>query len=252
MSAVTGPLLVAAPVALAAGAVSFASPCVLPLVPGYLSYVTGMSGSDLGARRGRRGGASRTTAGAVLFVLGFSAVFVSYGAAFGGLGQALHTYQRELQIGFGALTILLGLAFAGLLVRIPLLNREFRPHRLPAAGLAGAPVLGMLFGLGWTPCIGPTLSTVLSLAASDSSATAGRGALLTAFYCVGLGVPFIVVALAFRRAMGALAFFRRHARGLMLTGGALLVVIGALEVTGAWTGVVARLQAPATDFTPSL
>ncbi len=252
MSAVAGPLLLAAPVALAAGAVSFASPCVLPLVPGYLSYVTGMSGADVSGSLRRSVLRSRTALGAVLFVLGFSVVFVAYGAAFGGLGAALREHQRGLQETFGVITILLGLTFAGVLSRLPVTSREFRVHRMPAAGLAGAPVLGVLFGLGWTPCIGPTLSTVLTLAASDSHATAGRGALLTVFYCLGLGVPFVVVALAFRRAMGALALFRRHGRGLMLAGGTLLVLIGVLEVTGSWNTIVNNLQATTTGFTPSL
>lgn len=213
MSAVTGPFVLAAPVALAAGAVSFLSPCVLPLVPGYLSYVTAMSGADIGAdvgagRRTARSLRNRTVLGAVLFVLGFSLIFVAYGSFFGGLGAALAVHRRALQQVFGVLTIGLGIVFSGALGAVPLLNREVRPHRLPKAGLAGAPVLGALFGLGWTPCIGPTLAAVQGLAFSTSTTTAGRGALLTLFYCAGLGIPFVIVALAFRRTMGVLAIVR--------------------------------------------
>lgn len=252
MSAVNGPLLVAAPIALAAGAVSFASPCVLPLVPGYLSYVTGMGGADVAAAGGRRSLRSRTAAGALLFVGGFSLVFIAYGALFGGLGALLRDHQRGLQEVFGAITIVLGLTFTGLLAAVPIAGREWRSHRLPAAGLAGAPLLGILFGLGWTPCIGPTLATVLTLAASESTATAGRGALLTVFYCLGLGVPFVLVALAFRRALGVLGVLRRHTRTLMLTGGLLLVTIGALEASGVWNSLVNSLQTLTVGYTPGL
>lgn len=270
MSAVAGSLLIAAPVALAAGAVSFVSPCVLPLVPGYLSYVTGMSGADVSGGVGVQGGGavavatrparalptlgarSRTTVGAALFVAGFSAVFVTGGALFGDVGSNLIAHHLGLQRALGAVTVVLGLAFSGVLGRIPIVNREVRIHRLPSAGLAGAPVLGVLFGLGWAPCIGPTLATVLALAASDSTATAARGALLTAFYCAGLGVPFIAVAIAFRRAVGVLAIFRRHARAVMLVGGLLLVGIGLLEVTGTWNNWVIDLQHSTSGYTPGL
>jgi len=229
----TGPVLLAAPVAAVAGLVSFASPCVLPLVPGYLSYVTGLSGSDVeSARRGR------VLAGSLLFVLGFTAVFVSAGVAFGGLGASLITHQQTLQRVLGVVTILLGLAFVGL---IPGLQRDVRVHRLPAAGLAGAPFLGVLFGLGWTPCIGPTLSAVLTLA--TTSASAGRGAFLSAAYCLGLGLPFVAVALAFRRAAGAIAFLRRHTVAIVRTGGAMLVLIGVLLVTGIWLELTVEMQA---------
>jgi cytochrome c-type biogenesis protein len=270
VSVVAGSLLIAAPVALAAGAVSFVSPCVLPLVPGYLSYVTGMSGADVsvapaaGDALAVAGGGvavatrptfriparSRTTVGAVLFVVGFSAVFIAGGALFGGVGSNLIAHHLGLQRALGGVTIVLGLAFAGVLSRIPVVNKEMRIHRLPSAGLAGAPVLGVLFGLGWAPCIGPTLATVLALAASDSTATAARGALLTAFYCAGLGLPFIAVAVAFRRAIGVLAIFRRHAHAVMLVGGLLLVVIGVLEVTGTWNSWVIDLQHSTSGYTP--
>ncbi len=259
MSAVAGSLLIAAPVALAAGAVSFASPCVLPLVPGYLSYVTGMSGADTASQHAAvpagtpaAGPRGRTTVGAILFVAGFSAVFIAGGALFGSLGSSLIAHHLGLQRILGGVTIVLGLAFAGLFAPIAVTNREFRIHRLPSAGLVGAPLLGVLFGLGWAPCIGPTLTTVLALAASDSTTTALRGAVLTGFYCAGLGLPFIAIAIGFRRALGMVRAFRRHARAVMLTGGVLLVVIGALEVSGTWNSWVLQLQHTTNGYVPGL
>jgi cytochrome c-type biogenesis protein len=254
MSVVDGSLVLAAPVALAAGVVSFASPCVLPLVPGYLSYVTGMSGADLAATDGPGPGRRRglVVAGAGLFILGFSLVFTSYGALFGEVGDSLRFHQRILEQVLGALTVVLGLAFSGLWRRIPLLTREARWHRLPAAGLASAPVLGVLFAVGWTPCIGPTLSTVLVLSASSDAATAGRGALLTFVYCLGLGVPFLVTALAFRRALGLFGVIKRHYQTVMLAGGGLLMVVGVLEITGLWAQLVIHLQDTFSSYTPVL
>jgi cytochrome c-type biogenesis protein len=250
-----GPLLVAAAVAALAGLVSFASPCVLPLVPGYLSYVTGLVGS--GARTAPApapaagGGAAIATAvrtderpprgrmvlGALLFVLGFTAVFVAAGAAFGGLGRLLVQYDDVITRVMGAVVILVGLGFLGWL---PFLQRTARLSVRPAAGLAGAPLLGVVFGLGWTPCLGPTLSAVYSLAYTE--ATAGRGALLSVAYCLGLGVPFVLVALGARWAVGATTFLRRHARGVTRFGGAVLVVVGLLLVTGAWTEMMSWLR----------
>jgi len=257
----SGPLLLAAPVAAAAGLVSFASPCVLPLVPGYLSYVAGLSGRDLSPATSSASPSAvpagdvlvraapappaapprgRVAAGAVLFVLGFTAVFVSYGALFGSLGTVLRQHQRGIEQVLGAVTIVLGLAFAGAFSRLAVAHREWRLHRLPARGLAGAPLLGVLFGVGWTPCIGPTLAAVQGLALT--SATAGRGAALSAAYCLGLGVPFVAVALAVRRGMGALAAVRRHTRSIVVAGGALLVVVGVLELTGAWSTLIINLR----------
>jgi cytochrome c-type biogenesis protein len=236
-TAQSGPLILAIPVAAIAGLVSFLSPCVLPLVPGYLSYVTGLSGADLSADRSRlprrglgRGG--RVLVGSVLFVLGFSVLFVSFGAFFGNLGGDLRTHQVAVDRVLGAVTIVLGLGFLGLL---PLLQREVRLRRAPNLGLAGAPLLGVVFGLGWTPCTGPTLSAVQALA--YDSATAGRGALLALCYCLGLGVPFIVCGLLFRRVMGVLPAIRRHSVWITRAGGVLIVVLGLLLVTGAWDGV---------------
>jgi cytochrome c-type biogenesis protein len=243
-----GSLLLALPVALFAGVVSFLSPCVLPLVPGYLSYVTGLSGADLAAGAGRvsdgpgtavathlRPGPVRTRRvllGSTLFVAGFTAVFVSEGALFGNIGSHLLEHQTTVNRVGGILSIALGLVFLGLL---PRLQREWRFHRLPRAGLAGAPLLGMLFAVGWTPCIGPTLGVVLNLSYADSSATAGRGALLTAVYCVGLGVPFVIAGVAFRRALGAFAAVKRHYNIVIWAGSALLVAVGVLLLTGEWT-----------------
>ena len=255
VSAVTdGPLLVALPVAAVAGLVSFLSPCVLPLVPGYLSYVTGLTGADLGDTRAAaptdapqgdvlvrtaapvraRG---RVLLGSVLFVLGFSAVFVSAGALFGGLGAELLVHKAVVDRVLGVLTVVMGLAFLGLL---PQLQREVRVHRLPAAGLAGAPLLGVVFGVGWTPCLGPTLGAVQALAYTQASA--GRGALLTAAYCVGLGVPFVLTGLAFRRALGAFDVVKRHYALVMRIGGGLLVVVGLLLVSGLWESVMVDLR----------
>ncbi|SEE82280.1 cytochrome c-type biogenesis protein [Streptomyces sp. 2112.3] len=228
-----GTLLAAVPLALVAGLVSFFSPCVLPLVPGYMSYVTGVTGTDLGeARRGRM------LAGAALFVLGFTAVFVSGGALFGFAGQSLQQYKDVVSRVLGVLMILLGLAFAGVLKRFG--QREVRFHMKPAMGLAGAPVLGVLFGVGWTPCLGPTFAAVSALAYSGASA--GRGALLTVAYCLGLGVPFIVVALAFRRALGAFGWVKRHYLWVMRIGGGMMVALGILLVTGIWDSLMSELQ----------
>jgi cytochrome c-type biogenesis protein len=299
----SGPLILALPVAAAAGAVTFLSPCCLPLVPGYLSYLTGMAGvSGASGASGAAGpepaaaagypsaqaaaegsGASglavaarpvasvtpvppaapavapavapagtpalapavpapkaRVVLGAALFVLGFSVVFVAYGAALGGLGHLLTGHARLLTRILGVLTILLGLLFAGVFDRFSFAGRIVRPSARPKAGLAGAPLLGVMFGLGWTPCIGPTLTAVLALSAA--SGTAARGALLAFVYALGLGIPFLLVALGFQAAMRAFAFFRRHARLVTRIGGAMLVGVGLLEVTGAWSTFMAWLQ----------
>jgi len=231
-TAASGSLALAIPVALVAGLVSFFSPCVIPLLPGYLSYATGLSGADLEeARRGRM------LAGSVLFVLGFSAVFVALGTLSGALGSWLVTWQREITLVLGALTIVLGLAFAGL---VPWLQRDWRVHRVPAVGLAAAPLLGVLFGLGWSPCIGPTLGVITTL--SINEATAGRGALLSACYALGLGLPFIVAGLAYRRALGAFGWVRRHQQWITRAGGLMMVAVGVLLVTGWWADLVTWLQ----------
>jgi cytochrome c-type biogenesis protein len=236
-----GSLLLAVPIALLAGLVSFLSPCVLPLVPGYLSYVTGLTGADLAAAR--RG---RMLLGSLLFVLGFTAVFVSFGALFGGLGRTLLSHEQVITRVLGVLTILLGLSFMGFLGAAPFLHRELRWHRSPGAGLAGAPMLGAIFGLGWTPCLGPTLTAALAL--SYDSASAGRGAMLTAAYCLGLGTPFLLAAVAFRRAMGAFGWVKRHHDWVMRAGGGMLVVLGVMLVTGLWGQVAAQLRVWTSSF----
>jgi cytochrome c-type biogenesis protein len=263
-----GPLLVAAAVAALVGLISFASPCVLPLVPGYLSYVTGLvgsgaapapplpSGSVIPAHPSSPGGTAtavrtdvppraRMVLGASLFVLGFTAVFVAFGAAFGGLGRLMVQHADLLNRVFGVVTIVVGLAFLGWL---PLLQRTKRLTARPVAGLAGAPLLGIVFGLGWTPCLGPTLSAVYSLAFSEATAT--RGAILSVAYCIGLGVPFVLVALGARWAVGATSFLRRHARTVTRFGGAVLVLVGLLLLTGAWTEMMQWLRSwlAATGF----
>ncbi len=267
-----GSLLLAAPIAFAAGAVSFLSPCVLPLVPGYLSFVTGLSGAELsgaelsgesvarGASPGSVGDAvltegstatahrrTRVLAGSLLFVLGFTTVFVAYGALFGALGEALVRYQQPITRVLGVVVIGLGLAFLGV---IPGMQREWRVHRVPEVGLWSAPLLGALFGLGWTPCIGPTLAAVQSLAFTEGSAV--RGALLSFAYCLGLGLPFIVVGLLFRHALGTLGWVRRHSLLVMRIGGALLVGIGVLLVTGLWGDLTIGMRSWASGFGVSL
>ncbi|MEV0962634.1 MULTISPECIES: cytochrome c biogenesis CcdA family protein [unclassified Streptomyces] len=235
----SGALLLALPVAVLAGLVSFFSPCVLPLVPGYLSYVTGVTGTDLAeARKGRM------VSGAALFVLGFSAVFVSGGALFGFFGWTLQEHREVLTTVLGVLMILMGLFFMGLM---PFLTqREFRFHKRPATGLVGAPVLGALFGIGWTPCIGPTLASVTVLSAQQGSA--GRGALLTAAYCLGLGLPFVLAAVAFRRALGAFGWVRRHYAWVMRIGGGMMIATGVLLLTGAWDILVQEMQSWSQGF----
>ncbi|MYV43590.1 cytochrome c biogenesis protein CcdA [Streptomyces sp. SID1328] len=234
-----GALLLALPVAVLGGLVSFFSPCVLPLVPGYLSYVTGVTGTDLAdARRGRM------TAGATLFVLGFTVVFVSGGALFGYFGQTLQGYKDVLTHVLGVLMILLGIFFMGLMPWLT--QREFRFHKRPATGLIGAPVLGALFGIGWTPCIGPTLASVVAL--SSQQASAGRGAILTVAYCLGLGVPFVLTAIAFRKALGAFGWVKRHYVWVMRAGGTMMIVTGVLLLTGAWDSLVQEMQTWSDGF----
>lgn len=252
----SGSLLLAAPLALAAGLVSFLSPCVLPLVPGYLSYVSGMSGSHVRERQEAAGGGTVTdidtelasrrwtmVTGSVLFIAGFSLVFIAVGGFIGWLGDLFMAYTDPITRVLGALTIVLGLAFMGF---IPGFGREFRFHRLPRAGLAGAPLLGVLFGLGWTPCIGPTLAAVQTLAFVEGGA--GRGMLLSLIYCVGLGLPFILASLLYRRALNSFDRLKHHTRTVTVIGGVMLVLVGLAMVTGLWSEMTIAMQGWAANF----
>ncbi|WP_125773983.1 cytochrome c biogenesis CcdA family protein [Antribacter gilvus] len=257
VTAFSGSLLLAVPVALLAGVVSFASPCVLPLVPGYVGYVSGMAGVTAAATTGVTAGGTtaerapggrlvgvrvqpgrgRVVLGVGLFVLGFTAVFVSLMTAAGAVGVYLVRWEDVLTRVLGVVVVLLGLAFLG---AIPFLQREARFHVNPRAGLWGAPLLGVVFGLGWTPCIGPTLGAVQALALDEASA--GRGALLGVAYCVGLGVPFLLVALGLQSSERMMGFLRRHRLAMMRVGGGLLVLVGLALVTGLWGHVTGLMQ----------
>lgn len=229
------PLLAALPLAFAAGLVSFVSPCVLPLLPGYVAFLGGATGSVT-----ERSGRGRAVIGSLAFVLGFAIVFVSFGTAFGELGTHLRTHQRTLEVFFGVVTVLLGLFFAGWWPSA-WLQRDRRIHRLPRASIFGAALLGFTFALGWTPCIGPTLAAILGLAASSGS-SAFRGSVLAFVYCLGLGLPFVVAALATEWMAAASTWLRRHHRVIGQIGGVLLIMIGVAEVTGVWHAFVLWLQ----------
>lgn len=278
----TGSVLLAAPLAFAAGAVSFFSPCILPLAPGYLSYVAGMSGAEAargsasptsrgasdkvpsaeaGADDGAGGATARTATrlagtsprrapmlvGSLLFIGGFTMVFMAAGAFIGGVGGVLLDYADPISRVLGVMTILLGLSFMGVL---PGFARDLRVHRRPAAGFVGAPLLGVLFGLGWTPCIGPTLAAVQTLAFTEGSAM--RGAALALFYCAGLGLPFVAAAIAYGRAVRTFDVMKRHYRTVMRIGGGIMIALGLALVTGLWTEFTAVAQGWAATFTTAI
>lgn len=230
--ALGGSMALAVPVALLAGLVSFFSPCVVPLLPGYLSYMTGMGAAEVAAGH-RRG---RMLIGTILFVLGLAVVFVAAGFAFGAFGQLLVQHQTVITRVLGAVIIVLGLAFAGV---ISLGNADLRLQRLPAAGLAAAPVLGAVFALGWTPCIGPALAVVLNLGLNEG--TALRGGTLGFAYALGLGIPFVVAGLAFQTMTRTVGVLRRHQVAVMRIGGVMMVAVGLMLVTGLWDQLMARL-----------
>ena len=220
-TALDGPVLLAIPVALIAGLVSFFSPCVLPLLPGYLSYMTGLSGADIVAN-GSTGVRGRMVTGTLLFILGFSFVFVAIGGAFGQIGYHLLEHQETLTRILGVVTIMLGLVFAGV---VPWLQRDVRVHAVPAVGLGAAPLLGVLFGLGWTPCIGPDARCrAVPVRARREPRPAAR--FLAFVYCLGLGIPFLIAAVSFRKMMGAVGWVRRHQLAVMRFGGGMLVLVG--------------------------
>ena len=246
----SGPLLLAIGAAAIAGLVSFLSPCVLPLMPGYLSYVTGLAGADLDAALGvppkeaptggsvavktrppetKAAGRGRVLAGTVLFVVGFSVVFMLLATLVANIGLALKTHERTLNVVLGALIIVFGLMFLGV---IPGLQGAARIKWLPNAGLAGAPILGALFGLSWIPCTGPTLGAVLGLA--TTSGQTDRAVVLALAYSLGLGVPFVLFGLFFRRLLGVFKAVRRNSRWVTRTGGVLLIAVGLALVTGGW------------------
>lgn len=255
----SGPLLLAAVVAVAAGALSFASPCVVPLVPGYLAYLAGLVGAEAprvtadvptGAggvatatttvEPATREGRWRVAGAALLFVAGFTVVFGAGSILVLGVSNALLDNEQLLERIGGVVTIVMGLAFVGL---IPWLQRDTRPHTAPRAGLIGAPLLGAVFALGWTPCLGPTLTGVMSVAAGTQVGSGTvRGVLLVLAYCFGLGVPFVVLALGARWAVRATGWLRRHVRGVQLTGGVLLLCVGFALVTGLWGELVDWLR----------
>lgn len=258
----SGPLVLAIGAAALAGLVSFLSPCVLPLMPGYLSYVTGLAGTDLEGRgpsgpapsppAAGSGGVAvrertarvavavvkgRVLAGTMLFIAGFTVVFTATAILFSTVGKVFFEYERALEIGIGVLVVVLGLGYLGL---IPGMQRELRIQRLPAAGLLGAPVLGAVFALSWLPCTGPTLGAVLGMATAEGQTD--RAVVLAVAYCLGLGVPFVVFGLGFHRLLGVFRAVRRNSRWVTRIGGALLILIGLALVTGGWQNFVIWLQ----------
>jgi cytochrome c-type biogenesis protein len=226
-------MLVAFPLAVFAGIISFLSPCVLPLVPGYLAFAAGFS-------RAR----GKVFLGSLLFVLGFTALFVSYGALFGQLGSEVAANEEMITRLLGALTILMGVIFLGAFPMMP----TVKPKISTSGGLLGAPILGFLFGVGWTPCIGPALATVQTLAFQESSAV--RGAILSFGYCMGLGLPFIATGVYFDKSEPLRKFLIKRGKFISQAGGVFLILIGALQVTGVWGDLMISLRSLISEFTP--
>jgi cytochrome c-type biogenesis protein len=239
-TAVGGSMALALPVALLAGLVSFFSPCVVPLLPGYLSYASGLGAAEVVEGSPRRG---RMLAGASLFVLGFAVVFVITGVVAGSAGRLLAEYRDVITRVLGVVIIMLGLIFAGAL---KIGQRDLRLHRIPAVGVAAAPLVGVVFALGWTPCLSPTLGVVVNLGFNEG--TAVRGGLLGFVYALGLGIPFVLAGLAFTRMASAVAFLRERQQLVMRIGGVLLIIVGLLLVTGTWNTLTAMLRQWASTF----
>ena len=231
----SGNLILALPIAAIAGLISFASPCVIPLVPGYLTYAAGFSKSK-----------GKLLLGSLLFVLGFTLLFVAYGALFGTLGSNISANQKVISKVLGIFTIVMGLIFMG---RINLM-RSFKMNKMANSGLIGAPVLGFLFGLGWTPCIGPALAAVQTLAIESASAV--RGSILSATYCLGLGTPFILTGLFFDRSQAMRKFLAKNGERISFVGGVLLILIGLMQLTGTWDSLMNSLRGLISGFEPVL
>jgi len=243
----SGELYFAIPIAVLAGLVSFASPCILPLVPGYLAYIGGFStDATVGAQRQRRG-RNRLLAGVALFILGFTVIFVLTGFVFGAAGFWLNQYRDVITRIAGVVVILLGLVFVG---QFGLMQRTIKTSWRPKMGLAGAPLLGAVFAVGWTPCTGPTLTAINSL--SLSSGSPWQGGLLALFYSLGLGIPFLFIALGFNWATGTVLFLKRHIRAINLFGGGVLIVIGALMLSGLWNLWLLDLQGVMGNFVTAI
>lgn len=228
-----GTLLAALPIAILAGLISFLSPCVLPLVPGYVAYATGFASTK-----------GRVLLGSLLFVLGFTFVFASYGLAFGGLGSQIAANEDVITRVLGIFTIAMGAIFLGLFPFAP----TMQPKISTTGGIAGAPLLGLLFGVGWTPCIGPALATVQTLAFTESSAT--RGAILSIGYSIGLGIPFILSGLFLDRSKRIRSFFLKRGSLISKVGGVLLILIGAMQLTGIWSDLMIDLRSLISSFVP--
>lgn len=228
-----GTLLAALPIALFAGLLSFLSPCVLPLVPGYVAYATGFASTK-----------GKVFIGSLLFVLGFTFVFASYGLAFGGLGSQIAAHEEIITRVLGIFTIAMGTIFLGLFPFAP----TIQPKLSTTGGIAGAPLLGVLFGVGWTPCIGPALATVQTLAFTESSAL--RGAILSIGYSIGLGIPFILSGLFLDRSKKIRSFFLQRGSLISKVGGVLLILIGVLQLTGLWSDLMINLRSLISDFVP--
>lgn len=239
-SVLSGGLLIAIPLALLAGLVSFASPCVLPLVPGYLGYVSGFAS-------GERSGRGRLVLGVLLFILGFAIVFVAFGVLFGTAGLLLRPWIDGITRIAGAVIIVMGLVFIGM---FGVMQRTVKPRWKTTTGLVGAPLLGVVFALGWTPCLGPTLIAVNAIVLDQGDPW--RGGLLAAVYAVGLGVPFLLIALGLGWATTSVGWIKRHIRAINIVGGVLLILVGVAMVTGAWQAMMSQLTAVINGFVPAL